>query len=210
MSQVLVTAFGEDMETVFPIIKSFQLEKIILLATKDSLENANAFLKEFDKFGISGKTYGLKDCSIEEVFRAIKWVVGSEKGNEVIISVASGNKIVACLMVSAAFVNGLKAVGVQDGKVVLLPIMKFSYYKLLSGQKLKIMEFLVSMPQCCSSIEELSKQIGLSLPLLSYHLNGTPKAEGLKQMGLILTEEKGRKTRVELTPLGRMLVAGHL
>jgi DNA-binding transcriptional ArsR family regulator len=64
--------------------------------------------------------------------------------------------------------------------------------------------------QCCQSLEELSKKTKMSLPLISYHINGNLKSDGLKTMGLVeTTEEKGRIS-VDLSSLGRMIVRGYI
>ena len=61
-----------------------------------------------------------------------------------------------------------------------------------------------------SSLEELSKKTKMSLPLISYHINGNLKSEGLKDLGLVETmEEKGR-IAVKLSTLGRLLVKGYI
>ena len=50
----------------------------------------------------------------------------------------------------------------------------------------------------------------MSLPLISYHINGNLKSEGLRDLGVVSTTEKGGRMAVELTMLGRMLVKGYI
>jgi DNA-binding transcriptional ArsR family regulator len=63
---------------------------------------------------------------------------------------------------------------------------------------------------CCSSLEQLSRKSGMSLPLISYHINGTPKSHGLKEMGLVETEDIGGRVNLRLTRLGQVLVKGYI
>ena len=50
----------------------------------------------------------------------------------------------------------------------------------------------------------------MSPPLLSYHINGTLKSEGLKQLGLIdVVEEKGSML-IKLNTLGKLLIKGYI
>ena len=58
--------------------------------------------------------------------------------------------------------------------------------------------------------EELSRRTGMSLPLISYHINGTRKADGLKELGLVDTEENKGRVRMTLTTLGRLLIKGYI
>ena len=50
----------------------------------------------------------------------------------------------------------------------------------------------------------------MSLPLISYHINGTLKSEGLEKMGLVETVEGKRKIKLGLTTLGKMLIRGYV
>lgn len=91
----------------------------------------------------------------------------------------------------------------------MLPVLKFSYYRLLPERKLAILNFLKTQPDCCASLEDLAERTKMSLPLVSYHVNGNSKAEGLLTMGLIETQLGQRgKTQVMLTELGRLLAEG--
>ncbi|MBS3103281.1 winged helix-turn-helix transcriptional regulator, partial [Candidatus Woesearchaeota archaeon] len=110
---------------------------------------------------------------------------------------------------SAAFVNGLKAISVNGNDVMLLPVLKFSYYNMIAGKKMEILK-LLSKPGCCASLEELSKKTKMSLPLISYHINGNLKSEGLKGMGLIETMENKGKIAIKLSTLGSMLIKGYI
>jgi len=50
----------------------------------------------------------------------------------------------------------------------------------------------------------------MSLPLISYHVNGNLKSEGLKELGLVETKEIKGRVEVELTTLGRLLLKGYV
>jgi len=98
---------------------------------------------------------------------------------------------------------------VVEDRVMLLPILKFSYYRLIPERKLNILKFLKTEPDCCSSLEELSRRLKMSLPLVSYHINGSAKAEGLVSQGLVEVHigPHGR-TQVILTEMGRLIAEG--
>jgi DNA-binding transcriptional ArsR family regulator len=104
-------------------------------------------------------------------------------------------------------VNGIRAYGVENERIVLLPVLKFSYYKLITDKKMGILK-LLSGKDCCKSLEELSKKMGMSLPLVSYHINGNLKSEGLRDLGLVETLEVKGKLHIQLSTMGDLLVKG--
>jgi hypothetical protein len=56
----------------------------------------------------------------------------------------------------------------------------------------------------------MANELHLSLPLVSYHINGNQKVDGLKQMGLIDTVEGRKRTEVTLNSLGEMLMMRYI
>ena len=57
---------------------------------------------------------------------------------------------------------------------------------------------------------ELSKKMNMSLPLVSYHINGNLKTDGLKKMGLVDIKEKRGRMNVTLSTLGKLIVKGYV
>lgn len=207
---VLIAPFGDDIESVFQIIRTFNIEKMFLIAEKGDLEHAKDFQKTVGRFRIPSQILEVKSYSIAEMFRIVKQISKSGDTDDIIVNVSSGNKLTSCVTLSAAFVNGIKAVGVMGDKLMMFPVMKFSYYKMLSDQKLRLLKQLHEKPNCCASLEELGGQVKMSLPLISYHVNGNQKVEGLEKMGLVELTGKGKKIRIHLSELGRMLMSGYL
>jgi hypothetical protein len=62
-----------------------------------------------------------------------------------------------------------------------------------------------------TTFEDLGRELKMSLPLTSYHINGNPESQGLIQLGLVETVG-GSKGRIELqlTTLGRLLIRGYI
>jgi hypothetical protein len=127
------------------------------------------------------------------------------------VNISSGDKMSSCAALAASFVNGLKAFHVEGDKVMMFPVLKFSYYRLLPEKKLNLIKFLKGQPDCCSSLEDLSERMGMSLALISYHVNGNAKVEGLVSQGLVeLHKGPGGRTQVMLTALGRLIAEGFI
>ncbi|MEK6828319.1 MAG: DUF6293 family protein [Nanoarchaeota archaeon] len=206
---IIIAPVGDNMNALYVGLKEFPTERIYLLAPTDYLKSAEKAIKDLERFGIPSKIISLKGDVWEDMFRKIGEIIIAEKGNNVIINTATGDRTTTCAATSAAFVNGIKAFSVEKGTAMLLPVLKFSYYKILTNKKMEILKML-SKPDCCISLEELSKKTKMSLPLISYHINGNLKSEGLKEMGLVETNEMRGRLEIKLSVLGRMLLNGYV
>jgi len=210
MKNIVVAPMGSNLDALFIGIREFPTEKIYLIVDENKINNAERAKKDIERFKIPVEIVTFKGDLWEEIFKNISWIKERERNKNILINVATGDRDETCAAISAAFVNGIRAFSVTDGKTMLLPVLKFSYYKLLTDKKLGILQILRKFEDCCSSLEELSEKTKMSLPLISYHINGNTKSEGLKQLGLIEAEEKRGRIQVKLTTLGRLLVDGHI
>lgn len=206
---IIIAPVGDNMDALFIGLREFPTERIILLAPSNRMEEAEKAMQDLDRFKIPAKIIEIKGNVWEEIFRKIAEIKQAEKNKNILINTATGDRMTTCAATSAAFVNGIKAFSVDNGSVMLLPVLKFSYYKMLTDRKMEILK-MISKPDCCMSLEELSKKTKMSLPLISYHINGNLKSEGLKQMGLAETTEKKGRVEIKLSTLGRMLIKGYV
>lgn len=206
---IIIAPVGDNMDALFIGLREFPTEKVMLLTPKERMKEAEKAMQDLDRFKIPAKIVEIKGNIWEEMFRKIAEIREIEKGKSILINTATGDRSTTCAATSAAFVNGIKAFSVEDGATMLLPVLKFSYYRMLTDKKMGILKML-SKPDCCMSLEELSKKTKMSLPLVSYHINGNLKSEGLKEMGLIETNEKKGRIEIKLSTLGRMLIKGYV
>lgn len=207
---VLVAPVGDNMAALFVGIRDFPTEKVYLVTPKARTKAAASAAKDLERFHIQTQIVEITGNIWEAMFKKISELKTLEKDKEIIVNTATGDRMTTCAATSAAFVNGLKAISVDGSEAMLLPVLKFSYYKLLSDRKLKILQVLSADKTCCKSLDELAKKTKMSLPLISYHINGNLKSEGLRNLGLVSTIEKHGRMAVELTMLGRMLVKGYI
>jgi len=209
MKNVIIAPVGDNMDALFVGIREFPTERIILITPENRMDEAKKAQNDLERFKIPVRITEIKGNIWEEMFMKIAQISNIEKDNPIIVNTATGDRVSTCAATSAAFVNGLKAIAVDGGEAMLLPILKFSYYNMLTERKMEILK-LLSKPGCCTSLEEMSQKTKMSLPLISYHINGNLKSEGLKDMGLIETMEKKGKIAVKLSTLGRMLIKGYI
>lgn len=210
MKYVVIAPVGDNLDALFVGIRDFPTERVILLTPKNRHRDAQQIKKELERFKIPVQIIDITGNLWEAMFRKIAELKEAEEGKELIVNTSTGDRTTTCAATSAAFVNGLKAIAVEGNESMLLPVLKFSYYKLISDRKMKILEIIAKDKTCCKSLEELSKRTKMSLPLVSYHVNGNLKSEGLRDLGLVETTEMGGKTAITLTMLGKMLIKGYV
>lgn len=210
MGYTIIAPVSKSAEAVYIGIKEFPTEEVFLLCGEDAESLALDVKRDLTKFKIPVTVRVIQGHPWEEIFRIVSEVASTAKQREVVVNVGAGDQTTRCAAISAAFVNGLKAFDVVGKSTMLLPVLKFSYYKLLTEKKLQLLRWLNQEKEGALSFEELSRRARMSAPLLSYHLHGTWKSEGLKQLGLVEIRNLKGKMHILLSTLGRMLIKGYV
>lgn len=210
MKYVLVAPVGDQMDSLFIGLKEFSVERVILLTSKKLMSEANKAKEDLEKFKVPVKIILIDGNEWEETFKTISELKQLHKDFELIINVHTGEKNMRCAVTSAAFVNGLKAFTVIDDEIMMLPILRFSYYRILTDRKMQIMKLLYEAPNRELNLETISKETKMSLPLISYHINGNLKSEGLKELGLVTSRDEKGRSFIKISNLGRLLIKGYV
>lgn len=209
MKYNIVAPLGDNLESLYAVVREFPTEKIFLISTGKHRERIDELKAVADKLRIDVQVVDLKGGLLEGMFKTFAQIRSAVNEDSILVDVSMGDNLENCAALSASYVNGLKALAMMEDKLMMLPVLKFSYYRLLPERKLAILNFLKTQPDCCSSLEDLAGRTKMSLPLISYHVNGNAKAEGLLTMGLVETHVGPRgKTQVMLTELGRLIAEG--
>jgi len=205
MKHVIIAPFDDDMGPLFAGVREIPTEKIHLIAPERLFEKAEEARKQLERFKIPTEVHTVKDeSSLEEVFGLVLHLRAREKDKLLAVNLSAPG-MMGCAALSAAFVNGLKAFEILDDKLVLFPILKFSYYDMLSEKKVEVLKRLQGEKEF-ESLESLSRAVRLGPSLINYHVYGNEKNPGLKELGLIDVEREKGKVRVSLTALGRLLM----
>jgi hypothetical protein len=155
-----------------------------------------------------------KENVIRDTMERVNEILNIEGRNfqQVLMNVSSGDKLIGCAALSAAFINGIKAFGMDSTKSIplLMPVLKLSYNEIISTAKIKILKTIDDMGGTINSLEELEQASGLGKPLLSYHVQGGKDSKGLANLGLVEVERGDRgKMIINLTTLGKLLVSSN-
>lgn len=208
MGYIVIAPVGDNLKALFIGMREFPTEKVILITPKDKLKDANELAKKLKDFMIETQIVEIKGALMEDMFKQFGIVCSNYDPDRIVVNVATGDRMSTCAALSAAFANGLKAIGVMNNKCILLPIMKLSYYNELSENKLKILSELPREDYI--SLRNLSKNVNMSVSLLSYHINGNFKYKGLKQFRLVETKETGKNLYIKLSEMGNLLLKGYI
>ena len=208
MGYRVIAPVGDNLDALFIGMKEFPTEKLFLITPKANLRKARKLEKKLRVFSIPVIVKETNGNMMEDMFSSFGEICAQHNHDDLIVNVATGDRLSTCAALSAAFANGLKAFGVMDKKPMLLPIMKLSYYNELTDSKFKILTKLNSEDYV--TLTELGKKTGMSLSLLSYHLNGTLKNKGMLQLRLIEVKEQNKNLLVKLSQMGSLLLKGYV
>jgi hypothetical protein len=138
--------------------------------------------------------------------------LNSKEFQQILVNVSSGDKLIGCAALSSAFINGIKAFGMDSTHTVplLMPVLKLSYNEIISEAKIRILKAIDSAGGVVDSLDQLEHASGYGKPLLSYHVQGSKDSKGLADLGLLEVERGERgKISTKLTTLGKLLVTSN-
>lgn len=210
---IQIATFGEDRDGILAGIRNFPIHKLVLLHYLEDKNDADEFARNLRI--TLGVPISLRVITKPDVIRSamehVADIMKKEAGlyEQILINVSAGDKMIGCAALSCAFVNGIKAFGIDaEGKPMMLPILKLSYNEIISDAKIKILQAIDRSGGSIESLEELTKITDFGKPLLSYHIQGNDESKGLVQLGLVDVEklERGR-SKIILNTLGKMLIS---
>ncbi|MFH1200268.1 MAG: hypothetical protein V1708_04330 [Candidatus Micrarchaeota archaeon] len=205
----IIGADGDAADALYAGLREFPAEKIVLIAEAKDGQRAEKIRKDLEKFKVPTaiETVGSK-ASMEEVFAKVAAIRDREEGKRLLVNVDTDYSS-SCVALSAAFVNGIQAIGLSQGSIIAYPIMKFSYYTALSDKKLMLLGLIYDR-NGVKSLDELSKAAGMSLPLATYHIRGSRDKPGMEELGLVETLRNKGRLEITLSALGRLIIKGRV
>jgi len=212
-----IATFGsEGQEGIALGIRSFPVQKLAFICFDSDKNKAEEFARKIKNVLGLPITINLvaKENVIRDTMERVNEILNIEGRNfqQVLMNVSSGDKLIGCAALSAAFINGIKAFGMDSTKSVplLMPVLKLSYNEIISTAKIKILKTIDGMGGTINSLEELEQASGLGKPLLSYQVQGGKDSKGLANLGLVEVERGDRgKMIINLTTLGKLLVTSN-
>jgi len=188
-----------------------------LICYESDKEKADEFSRKIRS--ILGLPYSIHVVSTKNVIRDTLERVSeilardSKYFRQVLMNVSCGDKLIGCAALSASFINGIKAFGMdKSGEPLLMPILKLSYSEIISESKIRILKAIDDAAGgFVESLEQLETISGFGKPLLSYHIQGARDSKGPAGLGLLEIEKGERgKLSARLTTLGKFVATPSL
>ncbi len=202
---------GDDSDPIMVGVREYPVAKLTLLHTKNFERQARDVQRKLSVLKLPVELVPIGNNVLIDTLRTVTRIVQEQrpKYDEVMINVSSGDKMLSCAALSAAFVNGIKAIGVENDTCFALPVLKFSYAELISEPKIRILRALDKNGGEAGSLQELVEASTVDKSLLSYHVRGGRDSKGLEELGLIEVDRahQGRLV-IRLTPMGRLMLQG--
>src|SRR5438093_630135 len=217
LKTIQIATFGSDGQDGIALgIRSFPVHKLALICFSSDNNNAERFSNKIRSvlgilvtINIVTKENVIKD-TMERVNEILS--LNGKEFPQVLMNVSAGDKLIGCAALSAAFINGIKAFGMDEtGSLpLLMPVLKLSYSEIISEAKMKILKAIDSVGGIVDSLDQLEQVSGYGKPLLSYHVQGAKDSKGLADLGLVDVEKGDRgKISAKLTTLGKLLVSSN-
>jgi len=217
MTTLQIATFGSDDQDGIALgIRSFPVHKLVLICFSSDKSKAEDFARKIKSvLGLPiNITIVTKENVVRDTMERVNEIVNID-GNQfqqVLMNVSSGDKLIGCSALSAAFINGIQAFGMDETHTVplLMPVLKLSYSEIVSEAKIKILKAINNAGGIVESLDHLEQISGYGKPLLSYHVQGARDSKGLADLGLVEVEKRDRgKISAKLTTLGKLLVSGN-
>ncbi len=211
MGILQIATVGDDPDAIMVGVREYPVSRLVLVHTPDYKKQAEDARRMLAPLKLDTDLVEVDGDIMLEVLRVVGSAVSDldKKFDDVYINVASGTRMTGCAATAAAFVNGVKAFGIMDGKPFFLPVLKFSYQELVSAAKIAILRAIGEHADKIDSLQMLSEVTGLDKSLLSYHIRGGRESKGLEDLGLVEIDRGARgRLAISLTPMGSMLLAG--
>jgi hypothetical protein len=217
MKTLQIATFGKsDQDGVALGIRSFPIHKLILICFDSDKNRAEDFASKIKSvLGIPVTiTIVTKENVIKDTMERVNEILNlhANEVQQVLLNVSSGDKLIGCAALSAAFINGIQAFGMDDTHSIplLMPVLKLSYSEIVSEAKIKILRSISDAGGVIDSLDHLEQISGYGKPLLSYHVQGGKDSKGLADLGLVEVEKGDRgKISASLTTLGKLLVSSN-
>jgi hypothetical protein len=217
LATLQVATFGSEGQDGIALgIRSFPVHKLVIICFASDKNKAEEFARKIRNVLGLPVTINVvtKENVIRDTMERVNEILNlnAKEFQQVLMNVSCGDKLLGCAALSAAFINGIKAFGMDTTGTVplLMPVLKLSYSEIISDAKVKILKAIDSAGGTIESLDQLEHLSGYGKPLLSYHVQGGKDSKGLADLGLVEVEKGDRgKISAKLTTLGKLLVTSN-
>ncbi len=211
MASLQIATVGGDEAPVLLGLRDFPVSKVYLLYHGESEKAAHAMKEKLKGLMIEAVLTRVEGDIITGTLKAVADILATEskRFDSIQANIAGGSPLCGCSLLMAAFVHGLDAIHIIDGKPVRMPVLRFSYTELIGDEKFRILDALARAGGRAPSLDFLADKVGLQKTAVARHLKSAREPPGLEDLGVV-TIERGERgvTSITLTDSGRLLLIG--
>ena len=166
MKTLQIATFGSDGQDGIALgIRSFSVHKLALICFSSDKNRAEDFARKIRSvLGVPITiTIVTKENVVRDTMESVNDILNlhAKEFDQVLLNVSSGDKLIGCAALSAAFINGIQAFGMDDTHTVplLMPVLKLSYNEIISEAKIKILKSI----NTAGGVVESLRSIGANL-----------------------------------------------
>ncbi len=190
-------------ERVQYVLTATSAPKVLLIATSENEDDAKSLKQEYERVGIEIEYRVVRPWEYDEILATVLDYVVDYLDHELTFNISCGTIAMraACHM-AAALVGATVYYVTEDehtkiGRLVRVNPLPMSS---LSAAKQRILEELAKHEDGVESFRELGSRVDLEVASISKHI------KGLREVGYVKTERKGRRHRTWITELGRIVL----
>jgi DNA-binding transcriptional ArsR family regulator len=211
MASLQIATVGGDESSIILGLREFPVAKVYLLYHKDSEAAANALREKLKGLMIEVVLSKVDGDIITGTLKAVGEILAKDgkRFDSVHANIAGGSPLCGCSLLMAAFVHGIDAIHIVEGKAIKMPVLRFSYTELIGDEKFRVLDALQGSGGKAPSLEYLVEKSGLDKATVVRHLKSAREPPGLEDLGIVKIARGDRGiTAIELTESGRLLLVG--
>jgi len=211
VASLQIATVGGDEAPILLGLREFPVAKVYLLYHKDSEVAASALREKLRGLLIDAVLSKVEGDIITGTLKAVGEIMAKEakRFDGVHANIAGGSPLCGCSLLMAAFVHGIDAIHVVEGKAIKMPVLRFSYTELIGDEKLRILDAIQSAGGKAPSLESIAERTGLSKAAVVRHLKSPREPPGLEDLGVLRIVRGDRGiSAIEITESGRLLLVG--
>ena len=211
MASLQIATAGGDEAPILLGLREFPVSKVYLLYHAESEAAAHALQEKLKGLMIEAVLSRVEGDVITGTLKVVGEILAKEskRFDTIQANIAGGSPLCGCSLLMAAFVHGIDAIHIIDGKPVRMPVLRFAYTELIGDEKFQILDALQKAGGKAPSLEFLAEKTKLPKTTVVRHLKSSHNPPGLEDLGVVIIERGDRGiTAIRLTDSGKLLLVG--
>lgn len=211
MATLQIATVGGDDAPVLLGLRDHPVAKVYLLHRPESSRQAQDLREKLRGLMIEAVAREVDPDTITSTLRVVGEIVEAEskRFDHMVANIAGGSPLCGCSLLMAAFVHGLEAIYIVDGKTVKMPVLRFSYTQLIGDEKFRILDAIQAAGNEPATLDGIANATGLAKAVVVRHLKNAREPPGLEDLGVVEIQRGGQGvSSIAITESGKLLLVG--